>query len=122
MSALRAVLNDPYVPSCIGFGMSRLRQISRFGNRDDVREGPYVGLDVIYQSLVADFQFDVVEITVFRDFWGDTVRPSTFSLLHCGKLRSCSLLSAGVISDDADEEREEDEVQFVDEMVDDTAQ
>ena len=70
-----------------------LRQISRFGNWDDVREGPYVGLDVIYQCLVADLEYDVVEIAVFGDFWGDTVRPSTFSLLQggldCGKLRSC---------------------------------
>ncbi|CAL8373094.1 unnamed protein product [Gadus morhua 'NCC'] len=35
----------------------------------------------------------MIEIAVFRDLWGDTVRPSTFSLLqgglHCGKLRSC---------------------------------
>lgn len=48
--------------------------ISIFGNLDDVRQKPYGGLEVLYQSLVADLQYDVVKVAVFSGFRGNAIR------------------------------------------------
>lgn len=52
-----------------------LRQISRFGNQNDVRQRPYVGLDVLYHSLVEDPKYNVVKRTVLGTSGEMSSRP-----------------------------------------------